>query len=111
MNKYISRIIPGLAVALMSVPALTQRAYADGFGMSQFGWGWGHMMFGSLMMVVFWGLVIFLVVFMVRRVAGDSGEGRYAVSKNPSLEILKERFARGEIEKDEFEIRKQLLAK
>ncbi|MDA1089575.1 MAG: SHOCT domain-containing protein [Proteobacteria bacterium] len=110
MNKRFSRILTASVVALASVPVLAQRAYADSFGMSHYGWGWGHMMFGSLMMVVFWGLVILLVVLVVRRIGGDSSEGTPAASKNPALEILQERFARGDIEKDEFENRKRLLA-
>lgn len=112
MNKRFSKILTASAVALASVPALAQQAYADVLGWSHYGWGWGwgHMMFGSLMMVVFWGLVVLLVVLVVRRVGGGFGEGTPAASKNPALEILQERFARGDIEKDEFENRKKLLA-
>jgi len=110
MNKHFSRILTASTVALASVPILTQRAFADSFGMSHYGWGWGHMAFGSLMMVAFWGLVIFLIVLVVRRIGGGSSEGTAATSKNPALEILQERFARGDIEKDEFENRKQLLS-
>ncbi|NQV84560.1 MAG: SHOCT domain-containing protein [Rhodospirillales bacterium] len=77
--------------------------------MSNYGSGWGHMAFGSVMMVAFWGLVIFLIVLVVRWIGGGSSEGTPAASKNPALDILKERFARGEIEKDEFENRKKLL--
>jgi len=113
MNKCFSRILTAAAVALASVPALARQAYADGSNAVDYGgWGWGggHMIFGSLMMVAFWGLVVLLVVLIVRRVGGDPNEGTAAASKNPALDILQARFARGDIEKDEFETRKQLLS-
>jgi putative membrane protein len=61
------------------------------------GWGWVAMM---LSMVVFWGLLITLAVVLVRglnRPAGQADEAR------PSPErLLAERFARGEIDEDEY---------
>ncbi len=83
-----------------------------------FGWhgggDWGHMMFGPLMMLVFVAVVIVVVVLAVRWLGG-SGQGAAAgprrhLEKTP-LDILKERFARGEIDKDEFEERSRILSK
>jgi uncharacterized membrane protein len=39
-----------------------------------------------------------------------SGQEAAHATKSPALEILKERFARGEIDKTEFEERRQVLA-
>ncbi len=70
----------------------------------EFGWGW--MMFGSLMMVAFWGGLILLVVLAVRTISGSgarqSGSSDSARSDN-ALNILKERYARGEISKADYE--------
>lgn len=76
------------------------------------GWGWNHMIFGSLMMVLFWGGVILLVVLVVRWIGGGvhySG-GTPAHGPRP-MDILEERFARGEIDQEEFENRKRVLSK
>lgn len=65
------------------------------------GWAWLAM---SVSMLVFWGLVIWGVI-SVTRVAGRGGE----VSRRDPEDILRERFARGEIDSDEFEARREVL--
>jgi putative membrane protein len=68
------------------------------------------MFFGSLMMFLFWGGIILLVVLAVRWFGSGSSRGAAPPgTRNKGLEILQERFARGEIDKDEFEERKRLL--
>ncbi|HEY5656254.1 MAG TPA: SHOCT domain-containing protein [Myxococcota bacterium] len=74
-------------------------------------WGWGHMVFGSLMMLLFWGAVVLAVVLVVRFLGGSAHRSDSADSQNRALAILEERFARGEIDKDEFEERKRLLSR
>jgi len=99
-------------VALMSVPALAQPP-GEGTGFWHYGWdwGWGHTLFGSAMMVLFWGGLIALVVLAVRWFGGRPSAPAEA-SKTPkqALEILRQRFARGEIEKADFEERSRLLS-
>ncbi|HXV70012.1 MAG TPA: SHOCT domain-containing protein [Acidimicrobiia bacterium] len=65
-------------------------------------WGFGG--FGFLWMVLFWVGVILLVVWAVRE-GSDRGQ-------NPpsALSILEERFARGEVDADEFSARRRELA-
>ena len=69
------------------------------------------MIFGPLMMIVFLAVVVMVVVLAVRWIGGS---GHAAAAPPPSgktaLDILNERFARGEIDKDEFEDRKRLLS-
>ena len=61
------------------------------------GWGWVAMTIG---MVVFWGLLITLVVVLVR---GMNRPGDQGLGQRPSPErLLAERFARGEIDEDEY---------
>lgn len=69
-------------------------------------WGWGHMAVGGLMMVLFWALVIALAVLLVRAL---SSERRSPPAERPALAILEERFARGEIDRAEFEERRRLI--
>lgn len=79
-----------------------------------FGWGWGWMLFGGLTMVLFWGGLIALIVLAVRGLTGSgyqsrSGELPERRATPDALEILKTRYAKGEITQEEFEqIRKDL---
>ena len=57
---------------------------------------------GGIMMITFWVLLIVLVVWLVREVSGKN-----ARSGSSALEILKERYAKGEIDKKEFEAKKK----
>lgn len=76
------------------------------------GWGWGHMIFGGLMMIAFWGGLILLIVLLVRWLAGPSSSSHVppsATGRTP-LQILQERFAKGEIDREEYEERKRVLS-
>ncbi len=68
------------------------------------GWAW---LWGGLFMVAFWALVILLVVWAVRqfRPAPPREQG----PESRALAILEERFARGEIDREEFEQRRDAL--
>lgn len=66
------------------------------------GWG-GGMGFGGTVMILFWVLVIIGVVLVVRWAANQSGGGRTA------LQILQERYARGELQREEYEQKKKDL--
>ena len=72
------------------------------------GWGWGHMVFGSFMMLLFLAAVVAAVVAVVRWTGGSS-ERREPSSPSQALAILEERFARGEIDREEFEERRRTL--
>jgi len=62
----------------------------------------------ALWMLLFWSVVILLVIWGVRAISGEGpGAGRAGVSS--ALQILEERFARGEIDRDEFEERRSSL--
>lgn len=71
------------------------------FGFAPFGG------FGWLFMLIFWGLVILAIIAVVRY---GLGKGRMygGYAKSP-LEILQERYAKGEIDKKEFDVRKKDL--
>jgi len=73
---------------------------------------WGGWFLGPIMMVVFIAVAAIVVVLIVRWLGGP-GHGvvqppAAPPSKTP-VDILKERFARGEIDKEEFEERRRLL--
>ncbi len=81
--------------------------------MNDYGWGWG--MGGMLVgMVLFWVVFIAAIVMLVRCMMRCGGAGQRSDAgrrqrENTALDILKERYARGEIEREEFEQKKRDL--
>jgi putative membrane protein len=68
------------------------------------------MIFGPLFMILVLAVVIAVVVLLVRGLGGPwHGVANYAPPGRTPLDILKERFARGEIDKEEFEERRRVL--
>ena len=118
--KYIKSLTTGalstiaLSIDLFSsTPALAQwgdnRSWHMGPGMMG---GWGMGWFGGIFMMIFWVLVLVGLVFLIKwliqttnRVKSDAG------NSNRALEILKERYARGEIDTTQFETMKLELSK
>ncbi|MBU6467626.1 MAG: SHOCT domain-containing protein [Betaproteobacteria bacterium] len=70
-------------------------------------WGWG-MGVGFIFMLLFWGFIILGIAALIRWLMTQSS-GREAHEKSP-LEIVQERYARGEIDRDEYEQKKRDLA-
>ena len=54
-------------------------------------------------------VVVVLVVLAVRWLGGSHGPSQPLSPTKTPLDILKERFARGEIDKEEFEERRRVL--
>lgn len=78
------------------------RYFFDGGAM-----GFGLMMLmGPIFMLVLIAVIVAVIVFVFRSLA----DGRDSGAQRP-LDILEERFARGEIDRDEFEERRRALAK
>lgn len=68
--------------------------------------GWGSGM--GLGMWVFWILVIVIIVVLVRMLVPGSSSSSAKPDKNP-MDILKARYARGEIDEEEFQRRRREL--
>jgi putative membrane protein len=67
--------------------------------------GW-WMLFGGIIFILFWGAVIYLIVWAVRRSSHGSG---MESQNRTALDIAKERYAKGEITKEQFDqIKKDL---
>lgn len=66
------------------------------------GWGWG-MGFGWLFMFLFWVLIILGIIYLVKLIIGGEKKGK----EDDPLEILKRRYAKGEISEEEFKKMKE----
>lgn len=71
-------------------------------GLEEIGWGWLGL--GLLHMAVFWGLVILFFAALLKWLAGGSLGGSSAI------DLLKVRYAKGELTREQFEELKRDLA-
>jgi putative membrane protein len=91
---------PGTALA-------QERPYEWWWGGHPMGWMWGAWGIGMmLIMLVFWGVVVVGIVLGIRWLVSQGKESR----SDGALEILRQRYARGEVNKDEFEAKKRDLS-
>ena len=71
-----------------------------------FGMGFG---FGWIFMILFWGIVISAVFYLIKILAGGASSNKDTLESAEGC--LQKRFARGEIGKDEFEESMEVLKK
>jgi len=71
--------------------------------MHDFGGWW--MLVGGISMLVFWGGLIALIVWGINRLSRHEG-----MIRNNPIDLAKERYAKGEITKDQFEEIKKTLS-
>jgi putative membrane protein len=70
-----------------------------------YGWGMG---FGWINMIVFWVLIIAGIVYLVQAI---TGRYKKTDTNEAPLDILKKRYAKGEISKEDFDRMKDDLTK
>lgn len=123
-NTKTALIIGGVIIAILIVVPLVYGLFGGWQGNS-YGNNYGYGMMGSGMMggfgigggfmfipmILFGGLIIWGIVALARGAGGAScaGSGSYPATKDSAIDILKSRYARGEIKKAEFEERKKDL--
>jgi len=80
-------------------------------------WGgnwFGHTFFGGFFMIIVWVAIIVFVIWAIRELSGGNHNGRGHRNDGTdggrtALTVLKERYAKGEIDKKEFEDKKKDL--
>lgn len=72
--------------------------------------GWAGMIFGPLFMLLLLAAVVVAVVLLLRWLGGPSGhQPVHPATGKTALDLLKERYARGEIDTQEYEERRRGL--
>lgn len=99
-----SRVIASIPFTLLSA---TKPAMAQMGPMHDWGWGWGWP-WGGVLGLLFFGLMVVGLVTVVRWLFSGARSGQQSTSK--ALTILEERYARGEINRDEYEQRRRDLS-
>ena len=83
--------------------------YGSGTGPGMMGWGYGMGWLWIIINIAFWIAIIVGIIFLVKWLATSSKQ--QAKSEDSAVEILRKRYARGEINREEFEERKRDLEK
>tara|TARA_R110002072_G_scaffold4504_8_gene31319 strand:- start:1111 stop:1443 length:333 start_codon:yes stop_codon:yes gene_type:complete len=108
MTRLLTPAAGGLGILSMPTVVLAQ-AQTDYHGPHMMGGGW---FMGPIMMIVFLAVAVIVVMLIVRWMSG-SNHGHTQIHAAPptrtAVDILKDRFARGEIDKEEFEERRRIL--
>ena len=74
------------------------------------GWGWGWMSLMMVMMVLFWGAVVFGVVWLIRGARQSESHPGERPSKESPIEILERRFAEGGMSEEDYRARREVLS-
>ena len=110
------KILIGFSLSLVSIFVFLFQGVALAQGGGYRDWhmgpgmmgGWGMGWFGMIFMLLFWVLVIVGLIFLIRWLVQNTRKGAENEGSR-ALDILKERYARGDISREEFEqIRKDL---
>ncbi|HSF96492.1 MAG TPA: SHOCT domain-containing protein [Thermohalobaculum sp.] len=106
MRATIAAVTAALAA---TAPGMALAQYNQGYyGSHMWGDGWHGWFLGPVMMLLWLGLIVGVVVLVVRWM-GAGGPGAARPGGSEATDILRARFARGEIDKAEFEERLALL--
>jgi putative membrane protein len=97
---------------LLPITGLLASCTGEGYYGSQGPGGWGHMMYyghgyGGIFMWIIFLIVIGLLIYFI--VQGQKTKGQTPTQNESHLDILKKRYAKGEITKEEYERMKKDL--
>jgi putative membrane protein len=76
--------------------------YGPGGGLMGGGGGYGFGLIHTAVSVAVIAAVVFLVIWVVRSLSGGGPHYMAAPRRSPGLDVLEERYARGEINRDEY---------
>lgn len=90
--------------AVLSGPSAYAHGPGEGFGPGMMmGWGYGMGWFWPILMIAVSVSVVVGVILLIRWVVMSTDKGRAPRTEESALDILKKRYARGEIGKEDYE--------
>ncbi len=100
----------GLFAMFFFFTACTPRGGYDGRGG---GWHMGPGMMGGygIMGIIFWIVIIIGVIFLIRYLMRSGGKQVGGGSDKAALDILEQRYAQGEIDREEYEAKRRDLTR
>jgi len=112
MNKYMITGTGLMALFGYGAPVWAQQTDTLCTRSMMWGSGWHGGFLGPIMMILFLAITVAVIVLVVRWLGGslhgNSGSPS-APARKHATDILKDRFARGEIDKEEFEEKRRIL--
>lgn len=105
MNRIVAIAVAAILASVQ--PASAQQDWGPWRMHEWMGWGsgWGGMIFGPLMMIAWLAVLVAVVVLIVRWLGGAGA--RDVRPERTARDILDERYARGEIDREEYQRRRQ----
>ena len=104
-NTKTALIIGGIIAVLIIATPLAAGCVVGGTGYDYGMMGGGGWWFMPILGIIFLGLIIWAVVALIRGQSGSQSTGA-----DSALEMLKRRYARGDIDKEEYEQKKKDLS-
>jgi putative membrane protein len=109
-NPCITLALSWTFIHVLENPAFAQWRGPGGWETGPGMMGWGLLSwFGPFMMMIFWIAIILAIIFFIRWLSFSTRAGGTSKPEDSALDILKKRYARGEINKEEFEEKKKDL--
>jgi len=68
-------------------------------------WGW----FGFILQIIFWVAIILLIIWIAKKITESQPGDKSSSQGDSALDILNKRYAKGEIDKEEYEEKKKDL--
>ena len=109
-RKTVGILFSVLSLTGSLTPAFAQQAQTPNYGPHMWNGGWHGWFFGPLMMIAWIAIAVVVVILFLRWHGGPKrGSPQYDRPVQTPLDILKERYAKGEIDREEFEERRRIL--
>ena len=100
------RIIRNILIPIGLILPVLALAHPGGYWDRSWGCSLGNFRGGGMIMILFWLAIIFLIVVAVRWLLQRKSQKAFG-----AVQVLEERYAKGEIDEQEFKQKREVLKK